>query len=71
MYDKVTKLSKEVKKAIDELYSRDIKVFESIIYKSTKVAESPSQGQSIFKYEPNCEVAWNYEQLANEVVNNE
>lgn len=71
MYDKRTNLSKEVKRTLQETYSVDINTFNTVINVSTKVAEAPSQGKSIFKYLPNSEVANNYEQLAREVVNNE
>ena len=71
MYDKRTNLSKEVKKIIHEIYSNEICAFDTMINISTKVAEAPSEGKSIFTYYPDSEVANNYKQLANEVIKNE
>jgi len=70
-YDKRTNLSKEVFEAIKEVYSQYIRIFENPINTSTKIAEAPSQGVSIFKYQPNSEAAKSYELLAKEVINNE
>ncbi|WP_326910717.1 ParA family protein [Sedimentibacter sp. MB31-C6] len=71
MYDKRTNLSKEVLEVINETYGDYIKVFNSTIKISTKIAEAPSQGLSIFSYSPNSEVAKSYESLAREVLDNE
>lgn len=71
MYDKRTNLSKEVLEAIKLVYGQQIKVFESAITVSTKIAEAPSQGVSIFEYHPNSEAAKAYELLAKEVLANE
>lgn len=71
MFDKRTKLSKEVKSVVNEIYSENFNIFKSIIVKSTKIAEAPSEGKSIFTYNPKSEVAKNYQELALEVVSNE
>jgi len=71
MYDKRTNLSKEVFDTMDNTYGDYINVFKNAITVSTKIAEAPSQGVSIFKYNPNSEVAKFYELLAREVLNNE
>jgi len=71
MYDKRTNLSKSVKKIVEEIYSDEIKVFDSMVNISTKVAEAPSEGKSIFAYYPDSEVANNYKQLAKEVIEHE
>ena len=71
MYDKRTNLSKEVKKVLQETYSVEIKTFDTIINISTKIAEAPSEGKSIFSYQPSSEVANNYYNLAKEVEQNE
>ena len=71
MYDKRTNLSKEVLESVRETYGNYIKVFNNVISVSTKVAEAPSQGVSIFKYQPKNEVARSYELLAKEVIGNE
>ena len=71
MYDKRTNLSKEVKKILHEIYSGEINNFDTMINISTKVAEAPSEGKSIFAYYHDSEVANNYRQLAKEVIRNE
>lgn len=71
MYDKRTNLSKEVFKTINDAYGNFINIFRNVISVSTKIAEAPSQGVSIFKYKPKSEVARSYELLAKEVINNE
>nr|WP_312579547.1 ParA family protein [Sedimentibacter sp.] len=71
MYDKRTNLSKDVFDTIDNTYGGYINVFKNAITISTKIAEAPSQGVSIFTYNPNSEVAKSYELLAREVLNNE
>lgn len=71
MYDKRTNLSKEVLEAIKSVYGQHIKVFGNAIHVSTKIAEAPSQGVSIFEYHPNSEAAKAYELLAKEVLANE
>ncbi|WP_440977636.1 ParA family protein [Sedimentibacter sp. LTW-03] len=70
MYDRRTNLSKEVYETINDSYGEYIKVFKNPINISTKVAEAPSQGVSIFTYCQSNEAAKSYEQLAREVINN-
>ena len=70
MFDKRTNLSKEVFEAINDTYGSHTNIFKNIISVSTKIAEAPSQGVSIFKYQPKSEVARSYELLAKEVINN-
>jgi chromosome partitioning protein len=71
MYDKRTNLSKEVHEAIKSVYEQHVRVFDNYIPISTKIAEAPSQGISIFKYHPSSEAAKAYELLAKEVLANE
>lgn len=71
MYDKRTNLSKEVLEAVNNTYGKHINIFKNVISVSTKIAEAPSQGVSIFTYQPNNEAAKSYELLAKEVINNE
>lgn len=68
MFDKRTRLSKEIETTVRDIYSEDIKVFQFPITIATKIAEAPSQGKSIFAYDPNSDVATCYEILALEVV---
>ncbi len=71
MYDKRTNLSKDVFDTIYDTYGDYVNVFKNAKRISTKIAEAPSQGVSIFTYNPNSEVAKSYELLAREVLNNE
>lgn len=71
MFDKRTNLSKEVLGAVNDVYGQYIKIFKNPITISTKLAEAPSQGVSIFSYQSNNEAAKAYELLAKEVLNNE
>lgn len=70
MYDKRTNLSREVLESVKETYENYINIFRNVISVSTKIAEAPSQGISIFKYQPKSEVARSYELLAKEVIKN-
>ncbi len=70
MFDKRTNLSKEVLESVKETYENYINIFRNVISVSTKIAEAPSQGISIFKYQPKSEVARSYELLAKEVIDN-
>lgn len=64
MYDKRTRLSKEV---LEELYKYfPDKIFRSVIPRSIRLAEAPSYGQTILGYEPSSKAAKAYERLARE-----
>ncbi len=67
MFDKRNRLSSLVK---DELYKYfPNKIFKSIIPRSVRLAEAPSYGLSILKYEPKSSGAKAYENLAKEIIN--
>lgn len=67
MFDKRNRLSTLVK---DELYKYfPNKVFQSIIPRTVRLAESPSYGLSILQYDPNNAGAKAYESLAKEIIN--
>lgn len=67
MFDKRNRLSALVK---DELYKYfPNKVFQSIIPRTVRLAESPSYGLSILQYDPNNSGAKAYEGLAKEIIN--
>ena len=70
MFDKRTTLSKEVKTTIEGIYNDEVRIFESVIPISTKIAEAPSQGQSIFSYDPKNIAAERFISLAAEVIRN-
>jgi chromosome partitioning protein len=77
MFDAQTKLSNEVvaelNRFIDEARGQDLpwssgRIFQTRIRRNIKLAESPSFGQHIIKYEPSSNGATDYRSLAREVV---
>jgi chromosome partitioning protein len=77
MYESTTKLSGEVLRDLEAYLERSrgavvpwakAHVFRSRIRRNIKLAESPSFGQSIFAYAPNCHGAEDYTALAAEVL---
>lgn len=69
LVDGRTNLAKEIRKTIHDTYSRKIKLFYTEIPIAVSTAESPSQGESIFEYDPKSTVSKAYELLAKEVSN--
>ncbi|MBN1436761.1 MAG: ParA family protein [Sedimentisphaerales bacterium] len=76
MYDQRTSLASEILRDIEHfmLQQREVdcpwnavKIFNTRIRRNVKLAESPSHGQTIFEYEPNCNGACDYQALADEV----
>ncbi len=66
MYDSRTRLSREV---LEELYRYfPGKIFRSVIPRSIRLAEAPSFGKTIFKYDPDSKAAKAYERLAREFL---
>src|SRR6266576_1114565 len=72
-----TKLAQEVLRDLNEYLDKSrgtavpwnkARVFETRIRRNIKLAESPSFGQSIFKYAPSCHGAEDYRDLAEEVM---
>jgi chromosome partitioning protein len=65
MFDARTNLSQQV---VDEVrrYFKE-KVFETVIPRSVRLAEAPSYGQPITRYDPSCRGAEAYRNLAKEV----
>jgi len=43
-------------------------VFDTLIYRNTKLAEAPSYGRSIIMHDATCSGAINYLNLANEIL---
>jgi chromosome partitioning protein len=43
-------------------------VFETLIYRNTKLSEAPSHGESIIMYDASCMGAINYLNLAQEIL---
>lgn len=66
-----TNLSKDTISQLQSSYGSMVNIYNAQIPKMIKVAESTVQGNSIFEYEPNSEVAKSYMSLAKEVVTND
>lgn len=69
MYDARTRLSREVLANIRQYF--EAKVFNTIVRKNVKLAESPSYGAPIINYEPSATGATDYMALAREVIDQE
>ena len=69
LVDGRTNLSKETKLTLQENYGSYIKIFDTQISNTVKVAEATKSGQSIFAYDKNNKVAESYLLFAKEVEN--
>ena len=69
LVDKRTNLSKETRLQLQEHYGNYVKIFNTQIPVAVKVAESTSQGKSIFNYDKNSKVASAYSEFSKEVLN--
>ena len=69
LVDGRTNFSKETKAALQENYGSVIKIFDTQISNTIKIAEATKSGQSIFAYNKNNKGAEAYLQLAKEVEN--
>jgi len=76
MFDSRTSLALEIVGDIEQFLAQqrhrdcpwnNVKVFQTRVRRNVKLAESPSHGQTIFEYEPNCHGAEDYLALAEEV----
>lgn len=77
MYESVTRLAGEVLADLqsffdaargDETPWSDTRIFESVIRRNIKLAESPSHGKTIFDYQPHSHGAEDYAALADEFL---
>ncbi|MCL1890800.1 MAG: ParA family protein [Coriobacteriia bacterium] len=66
MYDKRTSLANQVVDEVKNFFGD--KVFKTVIPRNVKLAEAPSFGQSIIKYDPSGKGATAYRELAKEVI---
>jgi len=66
MYDKRKILNREMVNHINELFGN--KVFKTFIRDNVSLAESPSQGQTIFEYLHNCYGSQDYGSLVSEIL---
>ena len=70
MVDSRTNYAKEISALIRDTYGRKIKVFETDIPHSVRVAEISAEGKSIFLHDPKGKVADAYRALTKEVLEN-
>ena len=66
MYDSRLRLARQVVEDVRSHFKR--LVFDTLIYRNTKLAEAPSYGKSIIMYDVTCPGANNYLNLANEIL---
>lgn len=70
LVDKRTNFSKGTINALQENYGSRLKIFNTQIPMAVKIAESTSEGKSIFEYDRNSKVALAYSEFAKEVDRN-
>lgn len=68
MADGRTTLARDVQDAITTQYGDDIHIFNAIVRRSIRFAESAAVGQSILSYEPNNPGAQAYREVADEIL---
>lgn len=67
MYDRRSKLSREVRKEVERNFPG--RVFETAIPRNVSLAEAPSFGKTILQFNPQSKGAKAYRQLAEEIIN--
>jgi chromosome partitioning protein len=67
MYDQRTRLAQQIVKQVG-LYFQD-QLFKTVIPRNVRLAEAPSHGLPISKYDPACAGALAYKSLTEEVIN--
>lgn len=66
MYDSRLRLARQVVEDVRNHFKQ--MVFDTLIYRNTKLAEAPSYGRSIIMHDATCIGAINYLNLANEIL---
>jgi chromosome partitioning protein len=61
--------SKRNKQAVRDAYGAEIKIFDQTIPRTETLAETASEGVSIFSYDAKSKGAYSYQILAQEVLN--
>jgi len=69
MFDRRHQLSNEVMYELYKFFPS--KIFRSVIPRNVKLAEAPSFGEPIIKYDPKSKGAKAYERLAREILETE
>jgi len=70
LVDERTNLSKNIKLDLKEGYGLIFNVYDTVIPRAVKAAESSAEGKSIFSYDKNSKVALAYLNFAKEVMKN-
>ncbi len=77
MFEQITRLANEVVADLQNFFAAarggdtpwsHARIFETVVRRNIKLAESPSHGQSIFAYDPSCHGAKDYRALAEEFL---
>ncbi|MCR5324247.1 MAG: ParA family protein [Lachnospiraceae bacterium] len=68
MVDDRTNLAKEVENQIKDAYVGNVRIFDTKIPRSVRVAEAPVLGESIYKYDPKGKATKAYAALTREVL---
>ena len=68
MVDNRANFTREVSHSLREAYGKELRVFETEIPKSVRVAEASHAGQSLYIYEPRGKVTGAYEAFVKEVL---
>lgn len=71
MVDCRTTYAKEITQLLKDSYGEKVNIFSNVIPYSVRAAETPAEGISIFKHDPNGKVALAYENVVEEVLANE
>ena len=66
MYDSRLRLARQVVEDVRAHFKN--LVFDTLIYRNTKLAEAPSYGRSVIAYDATCQGTINYLNLANEIL---
>ena len=68
MADTRTTLTKDIHDAIEQQYGDDIRIFQPLVRRSVRFAESAIAGESIISYAPDTQGAQAYQAIAKELV---
>ena len=66
--DNRTNYAKDITEILIDNYGEKVRIFDSLIPVSIRAAESPAEGRSIYKHDPNGKVAAAYRSLTEEVL---
>ena len=70
MCDTRTNLFKEITQIMEDMYSRTVRIFDTIIPQSTKVGEANLRQQSVLLYDENCKPSQAFKNFAKELISN-